>query len=135
MRGADNGIMQEPKLHAWVAEDVPAKAFYPESPGRWVAEADWPPAGLSPKRLHLQPGKLEVEPGPEQPVTTTTPQTLGLKAGELMPWFLHGPAAELPGRSEEHTSELQSLMRISYAVFCLKKKILIKTHHIKANYC
>src|SRR3546814_4437403 len=32
-------------------------------------------------------------------------------------------------RSEEHTSELQSLMRISYAVFCLKKKItyIIKT--------
>src|SRR3546814_9763580 len=30
-------------------------------------------------------------------------------------------AAE-PGRSEEHTSELQSLMRISYADFCLKKK-------------
>src|SRR3546814_4973811 len=28
----------------------------------------------------------------------------------------------LAGRSEEHTSELQSLMRISYAVFCLKKK-------------
>src|SRR3546814_20033093 len=28
----------------------------------------------------------------------------------------------LPFRSEEHTSELQSLMRISYAVFCLKKK-------------
>src|SRR3546814_1854771 len=30
--------------------------------------------------------------------------------------------ASLPCRSEEHTSELQSLMRISYAVFCLKKK-------------
>src|SRR3546814_10554470 len=29
---------------------------------------------------------------------------------------------ERVGRSEEHTSELQSLMRISYAVFCLKKK-------------
>src|SRR3546814_3958049 len=28
-------------------------------------------------------------------------------------------------RSEEHTSELQSLMRISYAVFCLKKKIIV----------
>src|SRR3546814_1432291 len=34
-------------------------------------------------------------------------------------------------RSEEHTSELQSLMRISYAVFCLKKKN--KTHIIKIN--
>src|SRR3546814_5163747 len=32
------------------------------------------------------------------------------------------PTRLLPGRSEEHTSELQSLMRISYAVFCLKKK-------------
>src|SRR3546814_5758044 len=31
---------------------------------------------------------------------------------------------EQPERSEEHTSELQSLMRISYAVFCLKKKII-----------
>src|SRR3546814_4775723 len=31
-------------------------------------------------------------------------------------------APRRPGRSEEHTSELQSLMRISYAVFCLKKK-------------
>src|SRR3546814_10838781 len=30
-----------------------------------------------------------------------------------------------PARSEEHTSELQSLMRISYAVFCLKKKRII----------
>src|SRR3546814_4986779 len=33
------------------------------------------------------------------------------------------------GRSEEHTSELQSLMRISYAVFCWKKKITREEHH------
>src|SRR3546814_10520236 len=32
-------------------------------------------------------------------------------------------------RSEEHTSELQSLMRISYAVFCLKKKKYTTIHH------
>src|SRR3546814_1383189 len=32
------------------------------------------------------------------------------------------PVVDTMGRSEEHTSELQSLMRISYAVFCLKKK-------------
>src|SRR3546814_9239768 len=34
----------------------------------------------------------------------------------------------LEERSEEHTSELQSLMRTSYAVFCLKKKTKDKTH-------
>src|SRR3546814_3247291 len=48
-------------------------------------------------------------------------------------------ASSSEGRSEEHTSELQSLMRISYAVFCLKKKN--KTHvytepykHTQQNY-
>src|SRR3546814_10590003 len=35
--------------------------------------------------------------------------------------------ATSPRRSEEHTSELQSLMRISYAVFCLKKTIKIRS--------
>src|SRR3546814_8954329 len=45
-------------------------------------------------------------------------------AGPRRPQDLVAPG-DLPtllGRSEEHTSELQSLMRISYAVFCLKKK-------------
>src|SRR3546814_8599127 len=37
-------------------------------------------------------------------------------------WRIAARDSELGGRSEEHTSELQSLMRISYAVFCLKKK-------------
>src|SRR3546814_1759783 len=41
----------------------------------------------------------------------------------------HADADQGPHRSEEHTSELQSLMRISYAVFCLKKK----TTHTKHN--
>src|SRR3546814_7083728 len=44
-----------------------------------------------------------------------------------------GPVASCSTRSEEHTSELQSLMRISYAVFCLKKKKQThrKTDHIR----
>src|SRR3546814_4551377 len=40
-------------------------------------------------------------------------------------------ARDLVGRSDEHTCELQSLMRISYAVFCLKKKIT--GHHWQAT--
>src|SRR3546814_3447633 len=67
---------------------------------------------------------------------------VGIQAAELRPGLedddvmaVHGKAmragqprraaadhGDLPPRSEEHTSELQSLMRISYAVFCLKKK-------------
>src|SRR3546814_8094533 len=41
---------------------------------------------------------------------------------------LTGPIAVGVDRSEEHTSELQSLMRISYAVFCLKKKKKTTNH-------
>src|SRR3546814_6484792 len=67
---------------------------------------------------------------------SSTPLTLVYNYGTLDAWFAHlvaqkyTPAHNLVCvvcrvcrvRSEEHTSELQSLMRISYAVFCLKKK-------------
>src|SRR3546814_4236558 len=46
--------------------------------------------------------------------------------------FSHPPGragSRRPARSEEHTSELQSLMRTSYAVFCLKKKISRGAQH------
>src|SRR3546814_3760759 len=43
--------------------------------------------------------------------------------------YLH--RLDRPARSEEHTSELQSLMRISYAVFCLKKKKKLKHNNNK----
>src|SRR3546814_9520203 len=67
-------------------------------------------------------------------------QTLGeLIANNEHRWFreeLNGYTTQLASsgvidtntRSEEHTSELQSLMRISYAVFCLKKKTENNTH-------
>src|SRR3546814_4411862 len=51
------------------------------------------------------------------------------RTGMSIPLLIGG--ATTSKRSEEHTSELQSLMRISYAVFCLKKK---KTHKIKQTH-
>src|SRR3546814_10043303 len=48
------------------------------------------------------------------------------RAGANLPF---DPTTEYINRSEEHTSELQSLMRISYAVFCLKKKKNQNTHN------
>src|SRR3546814_2798144 len=77
-------------------------------PGRtltaWLAEANW-----DIDRHHSLFGRIENVANDEL-------------FGEGDP--LHGRAFRVTrsGRSEEHTSELQSLMRISYAVFCLKKK-------------
>src|SRR3546814_5293818 len=53
-------------------------------------------------------------------------QRIGIEISKRHGWvqkaFYEGKPIDLFFRSEEHTSELQSLMRISYAVFCLKKK-------------
>src|SRR3546814_11101756 len=54
--------------------------------------------------IEAEPGVWEISPGDLGNLTVTPPQN------------------SEANRSEEHTSELQSLMRISYAVFCLKKK-------------
>src|SRR3546814_6875954 len=67
-----------------------------------------PATGSPPRPLRISSHKCENNCG------------LGLQEFDLRP--------EEIDRSEEHTSELQSLMRISYAVFCLKKKHRKKTH-------
>src|SRR3546814_9582570 len=50
-----------------------------------------------------------------------------------LPLAIAGRVVDDQDRSEEHTSELQSLMRISYAVFCLKKKTNNKRHYRSRN--
>src|SRR3546814_9998026 len=83
---------------------------------------EWGPYGI---RLNaIAPGPFptagaweRLMPTPEIARTFETRMPLG-RPGE------HGELADL--RSEEHTSELQSLMRISYAVFCLTKKNINK---------
>src|SRR3546814_3631409 len=60
-------------------------------------------------------------------VAVATVVVFGTTGMFLYPWLY--PHLGLGAhRSEEHTSELQSLMRISYAVFCLKKKITKNKH-------
>src|SRR3546814_10810480 len=57
-------------------------------------------------------------PGPLSTRRSPRPRPIASSAG----WSSTSRRSTPAGRSEEHTSELQSLMRISYAVFCLKKK-------------
>src|SRR3546814_10855917 len=86
-------------------KDHHARAL-PRSPRRFSAV---PPSGpaVEPKAFHApQPASASFQPSP-----CSVP-------------FIKNSTKRPPSlsRSEEHTSELQSLMRISYAVFCLKKK-------------
>src|SRR3546814_5269637 len=67
-------------------------------------------------------GRLWIRIFPDVPVSGK-PAEVRMGKGKGSPEFW---AARVKPRSEEHTSELQSLMRISYAVFCLKKKKIQK---------
>src|SRR3546814_8354812 len=62
--------------------------------------------------------------GKPHDITQDVEAIQGVIAGEHAGIAAYRIAGESGLRSEEHTSELQSLMRISYAVFCLKKKQL-----------
>src|SRR3546814_1518108 len=85
----------------------------------WVTN----PRGRLEERMDMNFRSLRVEPATRKNfapygVLVGVDPAVDSRTGEF-----YGDKVELwaPGRSEEHTSELQSLMRISYAVFCLKK--------------
>src|SRR3546814_3757492 len=70
--------------------------------------------------------------GAHRPAAHRDRRAAGTGAGERLAGARRRTrAADGAGRSEEHTSELQSLMRISYAVFCLKKKKKQNIHNMK----
>src|SRR3546814_8185937 len=89
------------------------------------------PRPMRPSRWRLQAHRCHAH---ERPKPAPRGSADGLRrtdrapvSGPPDPWCRTAQSPHLR-RSEEHTSELQSLMRISYAVFCLKKK---KTHRTK----
>src|SRR3546814_10437788 len=101
----------------------------------WSSDVCSSDLGLSPRGQPRQHSHIARRAGSPLPQNGCRP---GIHCRDPLPWphgkalvagvptLAAGRAASVirhrPGRSEEHTSELQSLMRISYAVFCLKKK-------------
>src|SRR3546814_8740074 len=84
------------------------------------------PTPAEPPRVRLDPGRQET-PRTRDPVQgASIASERKAVSGRLRPDEFRTQAfidrSAVAGRSEEHTSELQSLMRLSYAVFCLKKK-------------
>src|SRR3546814_7299238 len=97
------------------AERLPEKDTVTSAPTNLVLQTPGlpSPSGFGDKRASAGKGNGLDDLGQRQPHEAGSSDSRG---GDALPKL----------RSEEHTSELQSLMRISYAVFCLKKK---KTHN------
>src|SRR3546814_8361182 len=80
-------------------------------------------------RPRLEPLRVE-QPVAERPETERRRDQPAVSFARIC----RGPKRQEANRSAEHTSELQSLMRNSYAVFCLKKKKKTKTHKKKPHH-
>lgn len=97
LKGRDTGIMEEPKLTAWMPDGVGPSAMPVVQTGDWVTESDWPPRSGNAWCLTLTPSGLAEGAAPEERLQLDTAQDLGAAAGEWMPYLASGPAAELPG--------------------------------------
>src|SRR3546814_10199042 len=86
-----------------------------------------PPCPLTEDALAQVPDRHDEKQGERRQPHHKTPGAERPQHINALPGQPHHERKRTRDRSEEHTSELQSLMRISYAVFCLKKKN--KNHH------
>ena len=91
LKGIETGIMDEPMLRAWIEEPIRPAPYNPVKPGRWAAEAQWPPAGIKPLSLPLSPGRLGAVGN--DVLTISSPQTTGQAAGK---WCPYGMWADQP---------------------------------------
>lgn len=93
LKGIDTGIMDEPVLRAWMQESVSPATTYDERPGRWVAEASWPPQDRAPLLLHFSGRTLSSTSSGGGDLVIASSLSTGVTFGE---WCPYGLAGELP---------------------------------------
>jgi hypothetical protein len=96
LKDEENGTENMPALSAWMHDYAEPQGYMKERPGRWVAEPVWPSPDIAPRVFHLNPAGLGTEPGEETAIEIASPQSVGLAAGEWMPWIAFGEEPELP---------------------------------------
>src|SRR3546814_7116956 len=88
---------------------------------KWVTQAQFAGYYVAQDKGFYEEAGLDVTIKPGGP-DIAPPQVIAGGGADVIVDWMPSALASREKRSEEHTSELQSLMRISYAVFCLKKK-------------
>jgi putative CocE/NonD family hydrolase len=103
LKGADNGIMDEPTLRAWMPRARRPAAGYLANPGRWLAADGWPAAETATHAFLFSPGLLRpAEAGPASRAGSADDETELLvrgtesAAGDLGQWGGHGGPLEFP---------------------------------------
>jgi uncharacterized protein len=92
LKDVPTGIMDEPMLRAFMPYRAPSEVIPAEIPGRWVAEATWPPHTVE-RTLYLTDGALRDQPGSAEVVTCAGDRIVGLTKPE---WLDRSPVDQSP---------------------------------------
>jgi len=101
LKGIDTGVMDEPMLRAWMTDSVKPAPWHETLPGRWIAEASWPPPGRVQRRLFLTNDGLRPQSAPFAAAPLCSPQTVGRQAGN---WCPFGRMPDQAGDQQEDDS-------------------------------
>jgi uncharacterized protein len=94
LKGAENGVMDEPMLRVWMQDGVVPRPDYEVRPGRWVAEDTWPSPRIETRSLSFAPGRLiEGAKAGDAGLHISSPQSVGLASGA---WCGFGAKGEMP---------------------------------------
>lgn len=94
LHGANNGIMREPMVRAYVNERTPAEVWPEDVPGRWVAERQWPSPRIRHRVFHINASGLAAAAAGEEDRSIAPHQTVGTGKREWIPFNM---ALDLPG--------------------------------------
>ncbi|HEY7689592.1 MAG TPA: CocE/NonD family hydrolase [Dongiaceae bacterium] len=98
LKGQDTGIMAEPMYRVWMQDSAPARPYYAERAGRWVAEPSWPSPNIQSKRLALNAAGLQDKPDQGTAIAVHSPLSIGHLAGH---WCSYGHAPDQPDDQRE----------------------------------
>jgi len=97
LKGQNKDVLRWPKMRLWMPEGIPAKNYYRDNPGRWLAEREWPSPAIESLAYYLAPRALVSDtPEPAQ-LSHRSVLSVGLRSGEWSPFLAYSPSPELPG--------------------------------------
>ncbi len=105
LKGRDNGVMDEPMLHAWMQDSEKPAASYNHRSGRWVGEASWPSPNIDWQRYYLTPDsrltqRHETANTQAHALTVQSPLSVGFFAGKWCS-YAAGPDQPFDQREED----------------------------------
>jgi putative CocE/NonD family hydrolase len=104
LAGAPTAIMEEPMLRTYMPYRTCSETYPSNTPGRWIAESRWPPAGIRGRTWYLQEGRLSPAPGARSEARYVGDDIVGLQKPEWLPF----PPEGIPG--EQTSDDRKSLV-------------------------